>query len=316
MSTLRPYVRILRVDHWFKNIFVLPGAVIAVALGAADRSVSGEDLWRCALGLLATCLTASANYVLNEWLDARYDRYHPVKKARAAVQQRLWAPGVLLLYGVLLAASTVLALGVSTPFVWVMGLFALMGLLYNVEPFRLKDRPFICVVSESINNPIRFAAGWFMLADAYLPPSSLILGYWAGGGFLMALKRYAELRHLGRTPELVQYRKVFAHYTPELLLLAVHLYSVACAFFIGVFLVKYRVEYLISLPFLAALMSWYYWIGLQPDSAAQYPEKLFEHRGFMLYFMFVSALLVVLLFVDVPGLDRLLGGRLVKAGGL
>lgn len=315
MSAIHPYLRMLRVDHWFKNIFVIPGAVIALALGAADRPLSVEDHLRCCLGFLAICLTASANYVINERLDARYDRYHPVKKERAAVRERLWAPGVWALYAALLTVSAVLALRVSTPFVWVLALFALMGVLYNVEPVRLKDRPFWDALSESANNPIRLMAGWFMLTDAYLPPSSLLLGYWAGGGFLMTLKRYAELRHLGRTPELVLYRRVFARYTPETLLLATYLYSVACAFFTGVFLVKYRVEYLISLPFLAVLLSWYFWIGLQPDSAAQYPEKLFRHRTFLVYFLLVSALLAALLFVDLPGLDRLLGEQLVRTGG-
>lgn len=314
MSALRPYLRILRIDHWFKNIFVLPGTVIAIALGAAEWPLSIGAWVDCLLGLIAVCLTASANYVINEWLDARTDRYHPVKKERAAVQERLSAPAVFSLYAALLVMSAAVALTVSMPFLCVTVLFAFMGFLYNVEPFRLKDRPFLDALSESANNPIRFVAGWFMLADAYLPPSSLLLGYWAGGGFLMTLKRYAELRHLGRTPELVLYRKVFAQYTPETLLLATYVYSVACAFFIGVFLVKYRVEYLVSLPFLAVLMSWYFWIGLQPDSAAQYPEKLFRHRTFLTYCVLVGALLVALLFVDLPDLDWFLGGALVGIG--
>ncbi|MCG3176486.1 MAG: hypothetical protein MOGMAGMI_01441 [Candidatus Omnitrophica bacterium] len=315
MSAAHPYVRILRVDHWFKNVFVLPGTVVALALGAAEWPLSAGDLARCCAGLLAVCLTASANYVLNEWLDARYDRYHPVKRERAAAQESLRVPGVLSLYVGLLAVSAGLAFSVSASFLWVLGLFALMGIAYNVEPIRLKDRPFLDALAESANNPIRLLAGWFLLADTYLPPSSLLLGYWAGGGFLMTLKRYAELRHLGRTPELVSYRKVFARYTPETLLLASYVYSMVCAFFVGVFLIKYRVEYLLSLPFLAILMSWYFWIGLLPDSAAQYPERLFRHRMFMLYFLLVGVLLIALLFVDVPGLDRLLGTGLVSLGG-
>ena len=29
---VRPYVQIARVDHWFKNVFMLPGAVLAVGV--------------------------------------------------------------------------------------------------------------------------------------------------------------------------------------------------------------------------------------------------------------------------------------------
>jgi len=35
-----------------------------------------------------------------------------------------------------------------------------MGLAYNVPPVRLKGWPYLDVLSESINNPIRLALGW------------------------------------------------------------------------------------------------------------------------------------------------------------
>ena len=35
------------------------------------------------------CLIASANYTINEYLDARYDRFHPLKQDRPGAQGRL-----------------------------------------------------------------------------------------------------------------------------------------------------------------------------------------------------------------------------------
>ena len=32
MVKLNPYIKIARFDHWFKNIFVLPGVAFAIAL--------------------------------------------------------------------------------------------------------------------------------------------------------------------------------------------------------------------------------------------------------------------------------------------
>ena len=36
-----------------------------------------------------------------------------------------------------------------------------MGCLYNIPPIRTKDHAYVDVLSESINNPIRFLVGWY-----------------------------------------------------------------------------------------------------------------------------------------------------------
>ena len=75
-STIRGLVEIARVDHWFKNVFVLPGVVVAFGFAPlrADASTVEVFLIRLVLGLVAVCLVASSNYVLNEILDAPFDR--------------------------------------------------------------------------------------------------------------------------------------------------------------------------------------------------------------------------------------------------
>ena len=77
---LRPYVQIARIDHWFKNAFMLLGVVLAVFY-QPDVAV-WSSLVPLAIAVLATCLVASSNYVLNELLDAPSDRLHPEKKHR------------------------------------------------------------------------------------------------------------------------------------------------------------------------------------------------------------------------------------------
>lgn len=77
---LTPYIQIARVDHWIKNVFILPGIVLALFF--YPRPVTGQLLIDILIGLLAACLTASSNYVINEILDAERDRHHPVKKER------------------------------------------------------------------------------------------------------------------------------------------------------------------------------------------------------------------------------------------
>src|SRR5512135_659412 len=75
-----PYLAIVRPDHWFKNVFMLLGVVLACFYHPdVLRPVTLlQVLW----GVAATCLIASSNYVLNEILDAPTDRNHPVKRYR------------------------------------------------------------------------------------------------------------------------------------------------------------------------------------------------------------------------------------------
>ena len=75
-------------------------------------------------------------------------------------------------------------------------LLLVMGLVYNVEPVRSKDKAYIDVLSESINNPLRLLLGWSAIIDSALPPISVLVSYWMGGAYLMAIKRYAEFLDL------------------------------------------------------------------------------------------------------------------------
>ena len=77
------YIKIARPDHWIKNVFILPGIVFACLL--TSQRLSLEIIGHLLIGFAATCLIASANYVINEWLDADFDKHHPTKSLRPAV---------------------------------------------------------------------------------------------------------------------------------------------------------------------------------------------------------------------------------------
>lgn len=81
---MKKYLTIMRLDHWIKQFFIVPGIVCAFLLTKITFDVAN-----LIAGFLATCLIASANYVINEYLDAEFDRHHPTKKFRAAVKYRL-----------------------------------------------------------------------------------------------------------------------------------------------------------------------------------------------------------------------------------
>ena len=181
----------------------------------------------------------------------------------------------------------------------------LMGLVYNVRPLRTKDVIYLDVLSESLNNPLRFLLGWSAIVSDLIPPSSMLLAYWMGGAYLMAIKRYAEYRFIGNPTLAGNYRRSFKSYTEESLLLSSFFYALSAAFFLGVFLIKYRVEFLLAIPFLALLFVWYLKIGMRTDSVTQNPERLYKERPFILYLLVLTIIIALLFFFDLPWLNIL-----------
>lgn len=303
MQQLQDYVRIARVDHWFKNLFVLPG--IALALMLSDMTLSSL-LLVTGLALLSASLIASANYVINEWLDAPFDSLHPLKSQRPAACGRIKAKFVYLEYALIASAGLGIAYLIGQAFFLVSIWFLVMGILYNVRPFRFKERQYLDVISESVNNPIRLLLGWTAVIHDSLPPSSILLAFWMGGAFLMAVKRFAEFRFIGNPEKAAAYRRSFQYYTEDSLLLSSFFFALSCAFFLGVFLVKYRIEFLLVFPLLALLFTWYLAIGLRVASPAQTPEKLYREWRFVVFIVGLFTAVGALMVIDIPALQILM----------
>jgi len=298
---MKSYIKIARPDHWIKNLFIVPGVILANLL--TETAFTAEIGIRFIIGFLATCLIASANYVINEWLDAKFDKYHPTKKNRPVVAGNMKFSLVMLEYALLIAAGLGLSLLVSRYFVYMELWLLIMGVLYNVEPVRTKDIAYLDVLSESVNNLIRLLLGWFIITNQYQPPLSIMVGYWMGGAFLMATKRFAEYRMIDDPKRAGLYRKSFRHYTEHSLLISAFFYALAAAFLIGIFMLKYRIEYLLAMPLLFGLFCFYLYIAFKPDSAVQKPEKLYREKKLFVYIIFMVAVMVILTYIRIPALD-------------
>ena len=306
-SPLRPswrgHLAIARLDHWFKNVFVLPG--IVVALGT-DPSVDRGGLgWRILVGLLSVCLIASSNYTLNELIDAPFDKHHPTKHRRPVPSGQVNVPLAYLQWIALMAAGVWVGFQISVPFMLTVLSLWVMGCVYNIPPVRSKDLPYLDVLSEAVNNPIRMLAGWFIVTDATIAPSSLLLSYWMIGCYFMALKRYAELMSIGDRSAAGAYRLSFAHYTPERLIVAIMFFAAAAMLFFGAFCMRYRLELILAFPLVAWVMAMYLRVALKPNSAAQNPEHLYRERGLMTAVVATTVAMVILLSVDLPAMHKL-----------
>ena len=294
---LAPYIKIARLDHWFKQFFCLPGFVFGIALYG---HFSWSELVRFSFAILLTCFIASANYVINEWLDAPYDKFHPTKKNRPSVAGEIKFRGVLLEY-IIFAAPTLIISWIYFPYTFsiILTFLLFMGIVYNVKPLRTKDLPYLDVLTESINNPIRFLLGWLCLVPT-LPASSILFSYWFGGAFLMAVKRYAEYRYINDSRAAGLYRSSFRHYNEIKLTIFAWICANLSSLFLGVFLIKYRPEFFLAFPFIAVLFGWYYYLGACENSVVMNPEKLYREKLFMCYIIYLSLLFITLIMVDIP----------------
>lgn len=302
-ATLRGHIKIARVDHWVKNVFVLPGIVVAISI---DRSTLTPILpWHIVIGLLSVCLVTSSNYVINEVLDARFDREHPGKRDRPVPSGQVNIRLAYLEWFALMLVGIGLGFVVSVPFALVLCGLWLMSCVYNIPPIRSKDVPYIDVLSESINNPLRMLAGWYITNTKALPPASLLVSYWMIGCYFMAIKRFAEYRELDDAARSTAYRKSFAYYDERRLLVSIVFYASQAMLFFGAFIMRYRLELILSFPLVALVMAIYLSLAFKQDSAVQRPEGLYREPRLMAAVISCALLMVLLLFVDVPILYRI-----------
>ena len=277
---MNAYLRGLRLERWPRSL--------AIALGSASFFFLHRDAFeafqpaviagRLLLAFLLTWIISTANYVVNEIVDAPFDVHHPVKRLRPLVQREIeTAP-----FALMGAALTLLGLGgawlfFSRAFFFSVLALLVAGFIYNVKPFRTKDIPFLDAISESANNPIRFLIGWFAFAPSRLwPPLSLLIGWWAFGNFLMTAKRLSEFRLLKE--KAADYRLSHKRYTKRELLLGMIVSALATLASAVSGALELKLSALAYLtPILALYLSLFFRKTLEEKEIMEEPESLLRN---------------------------------------
>lgn len=293
------YIKVCRLDHWLKNVFIVFGHAVALVL-VASVHLDAATLGRAALSLLPACLIASANYILNEILDAPFDRLHPTKKHRGVAAGVVNVP---ILWGI--KAALILA-GFGMAFAWFnggyqisLGLLLLSGIVYNIPPVRLKDRAFLDVIAESFNNPIRLWLGWYALVPTAgpHPPLSIVLAWWFFGALLMTGKRYSEFRFIGNAEQSGLYRRSFRVYTEQTLIIAMITYANLFCFCTGLAMATWPpLDRLVPVfPMVAIAIIAYFRHAMSEIGARLEPEQLLQNKWIIAATLATAGLAVWLL---------------------
>ena len=148
-------------------------------------------------------------------------------------------------------------------------------------------------------------AGWFIAGTDLIPPLSLLLSYWMVGSYFMAIKRFAELRLIDNPVQAAAYRKSFGYYTEQRLLVSIMFYASAAMLLLGAFIMRYRIELILSFPLLALVMAIYLALAFKQDSAAYAPERLTHEPQLMVAVVACAASMAILLWFDIPLLNQI-----------
>lgn len=275
------YIKICRPDHWLKNVFILFGHVVAITL-VLDFQIEWRHVSLAILSLIPACLIASANYILNEILDAPFDAMHPTKKHRGIPAGKVKVSILWWIKAGLIVSAFLLAwlFGFNWAYQAALALLLISGIVYNVKPLRLKDRAFMDVIAESFNNPIRLWLGYYALAAPnYVPPISIVLAWWFFGALLMTGKRYSEFRFIADAELSGRYRRSFQVYTEKSLILAMITYANLFCFCTGVAMAVYpRLNDLVFVfPLIVLAVVAYFQHAMKEETARLEPEQLLQN---------------------------------------
>jgi 4-hydroxybenzoate polyprenyltransferase len=178
-----PWLRLLRIHHWVKNL------LLAVPLLTAQAWSQPGALAGLALGFVAFSLVASASYVLNDVADVAHDREHAAKRHRPLAAGDIGVLPAVAVAACLGLAGLAGALLVGRAFLATLLGYAALTTLYTR---RLKRVALLDVLALAALWMLRLAAG---AAAIHVELSAWLLSF--GGAVFLSLslaKRCAELQ--------------------------------------------------------------------------------------------------------------------------
>ncbi|HUV86165.1 MAG TPA: decaprenyl-phosphate phosphoribosyltransferase [bacterium] len=201
-------VKLMRPRQWTKNLIVF------VAVVFSGRALILADAFHAVLGFVLFCFLSSSVYILNDVLDARYDRRHPEKRNRPIASGRVSPLAGVLLFAAFAAAS------LAPSFWWLGWKFGLCAVTYFVinlsYSFGVKRVVIVDSLAIALGFVLRAIAGIYAIVSepGQLSEWLLICTFFLAL-FLAFSKRRGEITDLSENA--ADYRPILASYSPKLI---------------------------------------------------------------------------------------------------
>jgi 4-hydroxybenzoate polyprenyltransferase len=147
---MKAIIRLIRVRHWVKNLFLFIPSFFAGHL------FKSEELLMVGFGALAFSFVASGVYVINDYRDRFVDRQHPTKKLRPIASGEVGAITAWILIALLVSAGLIMAATLETVFFYILLGYFVMNLGYS---FGLKHIPILDLFIVSLGFLLRVYSG-------------------------------------------------------------------------------------------------------------------------------------------------------------
>lgn len=178
---IKEYLKLLRINHWIKNVFVFVPLVFS-------KNLTNYDLVRENLfAFLTFCVASSFVYVINDIFDVERDRAHPTKRLRPLANGTIKRSSAFYLLIILAAILTFSFYHFRLNFVLVVATYILINFLYSIK---LKEIVIVDIMLIAAGFMLRVIGGAYVI-DVYIS-SWLILTTLFISLFLGVMKRKSE----------------------------------------------------------------------------------------------------------------------------
>jgi len=177
---IKLYVESLRLTRWPRSLAIIPGFLAFFVLQPkfTHTLIDFSSILRLLIAFFLTWFISTANYIVNEITDAPFDAFHPSKKNRPLVKNKINKKILMSIWFLLVTISLLISFEIfNIQFVICLISLLIAGIIYNVPPIRVKDIPFLDSTIESINNPIRFLIGWYIMTENF-PTVTILISWW------------------------------------------------------------------------------------------------------------------------------------------
>lgn len=196
-------VKLIRVQHWIKNLFIFVPLIFALKFTELDLII------KSIIAFFSFSLASSFVYIVNDIVDKEKDQTHPKKKFRPIANERITIPNAIILSVFVIILALGLGILLNVPTFSVVLAYLIMNIFYS---FILKNVVLIDVFTIAMGFVLRVVAGavainveisnWVLLTTFFI---SLFLGFG---------KRRCELDLANDGKD---YRPVLDHYSIQLL---------------------------------------------------------------------------------------------------
>ncbi|MDZ7767018.1 MAG: decaprenyl-phosphate phosphoribosyltransferase [Melioribacteraceae bacterium] len=176
------YIRLLRISHWVKNLFVFVPLLFSQHLFQIDYFLQVLSAF------FAFSFASSMVYVFNDILDAKFDKLHPIKKERPIASGKVSNKQATFIILLLAVITLLFALNMNLWFNLMLAAYVIINFFYSIK---LKDVVILDLFSIASGFIFRVLAGAFVISVSV--SDWLILTTMFLALFLAIMKRRSEL---------------------------------------------------------------------------------------------------------------------------